>query len=43
MKLDPFQSQVRQFAEILFRMLGIRDIAYNQPSGERYPTENPWA
>ena len=26
----------------VFRMLGIRDIAYNQPSGERYPTENPF-
>ena len=26
----------------IFRYLGIGDISYNQPAGERYPTENPF-
>ncbi|MBE6929440.1 MAG: fucose isomerase [Ruminococcaceae bacterium] len=26
----------------VFKLLGITDIAYNQPRGVRYPTENPW-
>ena len=27
----------------VFKYLGIGDIAYNQPAGNRYPTENPFA
>ena len=27
----------------LFKLLGIKDIAYNQPASLPYPTENPWA
>jgi L-fucose isomerase-like protein len=27
----------------VFKLLGIKDIAYNQPKGVLYPTENPWA
>ncbi|MCQ2412118.1 MAG: fucose isomerase [Sphaerochaetaceae bacterium] len=27
----------------VFKMLGIKDIAYNQPASLPYPTENPWA
>ncbi len=27
----------------VFKLLGIQDIAYNQPKNLPYPTENPWA
>ena len=27
----------------VFKFLGVRDIAYNQPKSLPYPTENPWA
>ena len=27
----------------IFKFLGIKDIAYNQPKSLPYPTENPWA
>ena len=27
----------------VFKFLGVQDIAYNQPKGLPYPTENPWA
>jgi len=27
----------------VFKYLGIQDIAYNQPKGLPYPTENPWS
>ena len=27
----------------VFKYLGIKDIAYNQPKSLPYPTENPWA
>jgi len=27
----------------VFSYLGVKDISYNQPKGERYPTENPFA
>ena len=27
----------------VFRFLGVKDIAYNQPKSLPYPTENPWA
>ena len=27
----------------VFRYLGVEDIAYNQPAGVRYPTENPFS
>lgn len=27
----------------VFKFLGIQEIAYNQPKGLPYPTENPWA
>ena len=27
----------------VFRFLGVKDIAYNQPKSLLYPTENPWA
>ncbi|MBP5460653.1 MAG: fucose isomerase, partial [Lachnospiraceae bacterium] len=27
----------------VFKFLGIKDIAYNQPKSLPYPTENPWA
>ncbi len=26
----------------VFKFLGVKDIAYNQPKGLPYPTENPW-
>ena len=26
----------------VFKYLGIKDIAYNQPASLPYPTENPW-
>ena len=27
----------------VLKYLGISDISYNQPKGQRYPTENPWS
>ena len=27
----------------VMKMLGVKDIAYNQPKALPYPTENPWA
>ena len=27
----------------VFKLLGVKDIAYNQPKSLPYPTENPWA
>ncbi|MBO7353969.1 MAG: fucose isomerase, partial [Lachnospiraceae bacterium] len=27
----------------VFKFLGVKDIAYNQPKSLPYPTENPWA
>ena len=27
----------------VFKYLGVKDIAYNQPASLPYPTENPWA
>ena len=31
----------KQLFEV-FRYLGVDDIAYNKPAGDKYPTENPW-
>ncbi len=31
----------KQLFEV-FKYLGVDDIAYNKPAGDRYPTENPW-
>ena len=27
----------------VFKYLGVKDIAWNQPKNLPYPTENPWA
>ena len=27
----------------VFKYMGVKDIAYNQPKSLPYPTENPWA
>ena len=41
---EVFKLDVRGKAlfEVL-KYLGISDISYNQPKGQRYPTENPWS
>ncbi len=31
----------KQLFEV-FKYLGVDDIAYNKPAGDKYPTENPW-
>ena len=36
-------AHVGKYLYEVFRFLGIKDIAYNQPKGLPYPTENPWA
>ncbi len=37
-----FAHCARELFEI-FKYLGVKDIAYNQPKSLPYPTENPWA
>jgi len=36
-------SHVGKYLFEVFRFLGVKDIAYNQPKSLPYPTENPWA
>ena len=36
-------SHVGKYLFEVFKFLGVKDIAYNQPAGVKYPTENPWA
>ncbi len=37
-----FAHCAKQLFEV-FKFLGVKDIAYNQPANLPYPTENPWA
>ncbi len=37
-----FSHCAKQLFEV-FKFLGVKDIAYNQPANLPYPTENPWA
>ena len=37
-----FAHCAKQLFEV-FKFLGVKDIAYNQPKSLPYPTENPWA
>ena len=36
-------SHVGKYLFEVFKFLGVKDIAYNQPKSLPYPTENPWA
>ena len=36
-------SHVGKYLVEVFKFLGVKDIAYNQPKSLPYPTENPWA
>ncbi|MBQ7183156.1 MAG: fucose isomerase [Clostridia bacterium] len=36
-------SHVGKYLFEVFRFLGVKDIAWNQPKSLPYPTENPWA
>ena len=36
-------SHVGKYLFEVFKFLGVKDIAYNQPASLPYPTENPWA
>ena len=36
-------SHVGKYRFEVFKFLGVKDIAYNQPKSLPYPTENPWA
>ncbi len=36
-------SHVGKYLFEVFKYLGVKDIAYNQPASLPYPTENPWA
>jgi len=36
-------AHVGKYLFEVFKFLGVKDIAYNQPASLPYPTENPWA